>query len=176
MRADRGGNARPLLSIPISNTGYTIKDLKEAVSGNAVIYVRPIQSDMDMTLVEQKRDGDTVYIRCVNCHGNIPLFEIKEHAGVCSDGKSAFPSDIVTAIDHNMGHTITGLGSQCARKPVETLETIVLDSTGGLFEDDADGNLFPSTDTQIKWIAQLQSMFHYNQCFLMFQMKKLSCL
>ena len=47
-------------------------------------------------------------------------------------------------IDHNMGHTITRLGSKCARKPVET---IVLDSTGGLFEDDADGNLFPSTDT-----------------------------
>ena len=144
MRADRRGNACPLLSIPISNTGYTIKDLKEAVSGNAVIYVRPIQSDMDMTLVEQKRDGDTVYIRCVNCHGNIPLFEMKEHAGVCNGGKSASPSDSVTAIDHNIGHTTTGLGSKCARKPVET---IVLDSTGGLFEDDADGNLFPSTDT-----------------------------
>ena len=74
-------------------TGYTIKDLKEAVSGNAVIYVRPIQSDMDMTPVEQKRDGDTVYTRCVNCHGNIPLFEMKEHAGVCNVGKSASPSD-----------------------------------------------------------------------------------
>ena len=154
LRADRGGNACPLLSIPISNTGYTIKDLKEAVSGNAVIYVRPIQSDMDMTPVEQKRD--TVYTRCVNCHGNIPLFEMKEHAGVCNGGKSASPSDSVTAIDHNMGHTITRLGSKCARKPVET---IVLDSTGGLFENDADGNLFPTTDTQTKWITQLQSMF-----------------
>ena len=137
-------------------TGYTIKDLKEAVSGNAVIYVRPIQSDMDMTPVEQKRDGDTVYTQCVNCHGNIPLFEMKEHAGVCNVGKSASPSDSVTAIDHNMGHTITRLGSKCARKPVET---IVLDSTGGLFENDADGNLFPTTDTQTKWITQLQSMF-----------------
>ena len=60
LRADRGGNTRPLLSIHMPNTGYTIKYLKEAVPGSAVIYVRPIQSDLDISAVK-KEDGVKVY-------------------------------------------------------------------------------------------------------------------
>ena len=87
LRADRGGNTRPLLSIHMPNTGYTIKYLKEAVPGNAVIYVRPIQSDLDMSAVK-KEDGVKVYTQCVNWQEDVPLVEIKEHSDVCKGGSS----------------------------------------------------------------------------------------
>lgn len=154
LRADRGGNARPLLGIPMSNTGYTIKDLKEAVSGNSVIYVRPIQSNIDMTPIVQKIDGDTVYTPCVSCHEDVPLFQMKEHAGVCNGGKLLSSSDNKTAVDNNLQNTIGTHRSQCATKPVET---IVLDNTDVFEYNDCD--LFPSTDTKAKWTAELQSMF-----------------
>ena len=72
LRADRGGNTRPLLSIHMPNTGYTTKYLKEAVPGSAVIYVRPIQSDLDISAVK-KEDGVKVYTQCVNCQEDVPL-------------------------------------------------------------------------------------------------------
>ena len=76
LKADRGGNNRPLLSIPLTNTGYTINDLKHAVSGSAVIYVRPIQSNLDMTPSLAIRSGETVYSQCVGCQKMVALFEI----------------------------------------------------------------------------------------------------
>ena len=89
LRADRGGNSRPLLGIPMSNLGYTIKHLKEAVSGRAAIYVRPIQSNIDMTPVTNTvtKDGETVYIQCVCCQKNVALFEMKDHASECKSEK-----------------------------------------------------------------------------------------
>lgn len=88
LKADRGGNARPLLSIPICSTGYTIKDLEEAVSASAVIYVRPIQSNLDLRPSSVTRDGETVYTQCVCCHENAPLFEIKHHTNACNGKKT----------------------------------------------------------------------------------------
>lgn len=37
LRADRGGNSRPLIAIHMSSTGYTIKQLKEVVPGGTVM-------------------------------------------------------------------------------------------------------------------------------------------
>ena len=78
LKADRGNN-RPLLSIPLTSTGYLIKDLKDAVSGSAVIYECPIQSNLDITPNVAIRGGETVYSECVGCQKMIPILEMKEH-------------------------------------------------------------------------------------------------
>lgn len=140
LRADRGGNTRPLLSIHMLNTGYTIKYLKDAVSGSVVIYVRPIQSDLDMSAVK-KEDGVKVYTQCVNCQEDVPLVEIKEHSDVCKGGSSCSSPDSATAF------------------PTCSVSTIVLDSD--VLEDDNDLDVLhvPSPEERAAWIPKLQEMF-----------------
>lgn len=95
LRADKGGNSRPLINIHMSSTGYTIKQLKEVVPGSTVIYVRPIQSDLDMIVV-QNEDGEKAYTQCVNCHESVLLVGIKEHADLCNGGNSSSATDFLT--------------------------------------------------------------------------------
>lgn len=95
LRADKGGNSRPLINIHMSNTGYTIKQLKEVGPGSTVIYVRPIQSDLDMIVV-QNEDGEKAYTQCVNCHESVLLVGIKEHADLCNGGNSRSATDFLT--------------------------------------------------------------------------------
>ena len=96
LTADRGENARPFTSIHIPDSGYTVKYLKEAVPGRAVIYVTPIQSDLSMDILK-KEDDIKVHPQCVNCHENIPLVEMKEHSEVCKGGSSGCTHDCLTA-------------------------------------------------------------------------------
>ena len=147
LRADRGGNTRPLLSIHMPNTGYTIKYLKEAVPGNAVIYVRPIQSDLDMSAVK-KEDGVKVYTQCVNCQEDVPLVEIKEHSDVCKGGSSCCTPDSATAFPKEDKTPTT-----CS------VSTIVLDSDVPKDGNDLDVLHVPSPEERAAWIPKLQEMF-----------------
>ncbi len=143
LRADRGGNSRPLLGIPMSNLGYTIKHLKEAVSGSAAIYVRPIQSNIDMTPVTNTvtKDGETVYIQCVCCQKNVALFEMKDHASECKSEK----------INVEAVNTDT--------KNASEVETIVVDENN-LTDNDINLN-FRTSDVseRTNWTEQLQALF-----------------
>lgn len=71
----------------MSSTGYTVKQLKEVVPASTVLYVRPIQSDLDMTVV-QNEDRQKACTQCVNCHESVLLVGIKEHADFCNGGNS----------------------------------------------------------------------------------------
>lgn len=44
LRAERGGKNVPLSVIPLPSKGYDLEHVKEHVSTNTVIYVRPMQS------------------------------------------------------------------------------------------------------------------------------------
>lgn len=79
----------------MSSTGYTIKQLKEVVPASTVIYVRPIQSDLDMTVV-QNEDRQKACTQCVNCHESVLLVGIKEHADFCNGGNSSSATDFHT--------------------------------------------------------------------------------
>ena len=151
LRADRGGNTRPLINIHMPHSGYSIKDLKEAVPGSSIIYVRPIQSDLDMEVVEKEDGTPKVYTRCVNCHQDIPLVEIKEHADLCKAGSSSSTDDFVPATP-KQGKTSTTHESQSKE---QSINTIVLDSD--LPGDDAE--LLPTADQRAAWIKELQEMF-----------------
>ena len=144
LRADRGGNTRPLISIQMPNTGYTIKYLKEAVPGNAVIYVRPIQSELDVSVVE-KGDGATVFTKCVNCQEDVPLVEIKQHSDVCKGASSSCTND---------SQTQEGTTSE-----TQSVSTIVLDTDLLKNESDVQVLHFPSPAERAAWIPKLQEVF-----------------
>lgn len=141
LRADRGGNARPLIGIHIPNTGYTVKYLKEAVPGSAVIYVRPMQSDLDMSVVAEDEQGAKVHTRCVNCHESVPLVEIKEHSSVCGGGSSSMTSP-----------------EQEKTSPPQSANRIVLDISEEAGDEDQIV-VRPSSEEREAWIVQLQEMF-----------------
>ena len=147
LRADRGGNTRRLLSIHMPNTCYTIKYLKDAVSGSAVIYVRPIQSDLDMSAVK-KEDGVKVYTQCVNCQEDVPLVEIKEHLDVCKGVSSCCSPDSATASPKEDKTSTT-----CS------VSTIVLDSDVPKDDNDLDMLHVPSPEERAAWIPKLLEMF-----------------
>lgn len=95
LRPDRGGHSHLLINIDISSKGQTIKQLGEVVPGSTIIHLRPIKSDLDM-MVLQNAAGEKAYTLYVNCHKNVPLVGIKEHADLCYDGNSTFSTDVLT--------------------------------------------------------------------------------
>lgn len=140
LRADRGGNARPHIGIHIPNTGYTVKYLKEAVPGSTVIYVRPMQSDLDMSVAAENGQGAKVHTQCVNCHESIPLVEIKEHSSACRGRSSSMTSPEETT------------------SPPQSANRIVLDISDEPGDDDQIV-VSPSSEEREAWIVQLQEMF-----------------
>ena len=131
----------PLL-VFIFQTGYTVKYHKEAVPGSAVIFVRPIKSDLTMDII--KKDGIKLHSQRVNCHENIPLFEMKEHSEVCKGGSSSCTQEYLTAFPQKDETSAT-----------QSLSTIVLDS-------DMPGNdneVLPSHEERAAWITKLQEIF-----------------
>ena len=106
LRADRGGASRPLVPIPMEqNGGYSIPYIKDVVSGTAAIYIRPMQSKLDLEkLVQPSLSDDQVKTQCVNCERDIPIQSIKEHFDTCPGGSSGRSS----------GHSNQGGGSLCS--------------------------------------------------------------
>ena len=63
--------------------------VKDVVSGRAAIYIRPIQSKLDLEkLVQPCLSDDQVKTQCVNCKRGIPTQSIKEHFDTCPEGSS----------------------------------------------------------------------------------------
>ena len=156
LRADRGGHNHPLLSIPLTSTRYTIKDLKGAVSGSAVIYVHPIQSNLDMTPNSVIRDGQTAYTQCVSCQMMVALFEMKQHTQVCNDGKIKQSS---THRNATSSATVTTQANDIPKSDLMQTEPIVVDNkSNDLPYVDDDDSLFPTSDVKANWAEQLQTM------------------
>ena len=93
LRADRGGSSRPLVPIPVQKDGYSIPFLKDIISSNAVIYIRPIQSDLDIEPNQQPPQASQINIQCVNCRAEVPIQAMKEHTEVCQGGSSKTESE-----------------------------------------------------------------------------------
>jgi hypothetical protein len=76
-------SSRVLNIIAEGNDGYTIEYLKRFV-GQGRIYVRAIQSDLDLS-PESKKDDQTVILEeiCNNCMNIFPMNKLREHMYVC---------------------------------------------------------------------------------------------
>lgn len=86
LRADRGGSSRPLVPIPVQRDGYSIPFLRDMISSNAVMYIRPIQSDLTMERSQQPTEASQINIQCVNCQAEVPIQAMKDHTEVCQGG------------------------------------------------------------------------------------------
>ena len=80
LRADRGGASRPLIPIPMANKGgYSIPYLKEIVTSNAAIYIRPMQHKLDLERTSQPSSPNyQAKTKYVNCGTEILIKNLKE--------------------------------------------------------------------------------------------------
>ena len=97
LRAEKGGTSQKLFVVPLSTKGYTVQRLKEVVSTNTVIYVRPMQSQLSMEKVAVHTD-DGITTQCQRCCATVPLPTLREHMKGCTDSRSAAGN--TTAIDN----------------------------------------------------------------------------
>eukprot|EP00794_Sanderia_malayensis_P014795 gene14795-16329_t len=84
LRAEKGGVSQKLSVLPLSAKGFTIPYLKEIVSNNTLIYVRPMQSALPMSKVVVKTD-EGITSKCQRCSDVIPLSSLREHMNKCQD-------------------------------------------------------------------------------------------
>ena len=96
LRADKGGASKPLIPIPMGDKGgYSIPYLKEIVTSNAAIYIRPMQHKLDLERTSQPSSPNyQVKTKCVNCGTEIPIQNLKEHHETCSGGGSKRNSSV----------------------------------------------------------------------------------
>ena len=92
LRGVRGGTACDLIQIDMSPQGYTVPYLKDQVSANTVIYVRPMQSDLPMSKVITQTD-ESIKSSCRNCSKDIPLANMRAHLQNCTSTISK-PDDL----------------------------------------------------------------------------------
>jgi hypothetical protein len=84
LRADRGGATRPLIPIPMNPSGYGIPYLKNAISAHALIYIRPIQSELSQDSPNDSFGMTQVFnSKCMNCFKDIPVQDMKNHVENC---------------------------------------------------------------------------------------------
>lgn len=91
LRAESGGINRPLVLIPPRKDGYSISYLKNLVPGHAVIYIRPVQSDLPM---EEPTMDSGIEVNCVRCNQKYPLNDLRFHQAYCQLDDDIFPEMI----------------------------------------------------------------------------------
>eukprot|EP00794_Sanderia_malayensis_P014417 gene14417-15924_t len=81
LRAERGGKGCPLLVMPHSSTGYSIEYIRDNVSANTLIYIRPIQSKLCMSKVTNESQLNS---KCQFCEKEISISRIRAHVAICN--------------------------------------------------------------------------------------------
>nr|XP_055030745.1 uncharacterized protein LOC129419609 isoform X2 [Misgurnus anguillicaudatus] len=91
--------SKKLSVMPCPNTGYTIKSIKDH-NKSAIIYIRPMQKDIDTTPVEPESVVSGPKERCLICEEDIFFCELKDHVKSCRSASeiskastSNYPSD-----------------------------------------------------------------------------------
>ncbi|KAL9961660.1 hypothetical protein ACROYT_G030651 [Oculina patagonica] len=72
--------------------GYTVPFLRDGAGlGQAIIYVRPIQQNLDMSEVKQEvgEESNTLaLVSCLGCGKSVPMSSLREHHEKCSEERS----------------------------------------------------------------------------------------
>lgn len=131
--------SRPLIPIPVQRDGYSIPFLKDMISSNAVIYIRPMQSDLDMKPSQHPTQASQINIQCVNCRAEVPIQTMKEHTEVCQGGSSK-TRDESEGDDVQLTYASSGVHEQALVDAVPRNDTVASESGWierlcGLFPD-----------------------------------------
>lgn len=99
LRAESGGSVRPLKVITMPADGYTIPYMRNVVSNNTLIYIRPMKSNISMDFMPQVASGTSPSTQCQKCSAQVPLVDLRKHMTECGQAKSVSNVDKIELSD-----------------------------------------------------------------------------
>lgn len=84
MRAEGGGNSRPICLIPMPSAGYNIPFLKEMVGSSTLIYIRPMKSTISMEKAyDTSATSASPATECTRCAKKVLISNLRQHNLEC---------------------------------------------------------------------------------------------
>ncbi len=83
MRAQGGGNSRPLHLIPMPSEGYSIPFLREMIGSSTLLYIRPIKCVISMEKPNVEATSTSLTTECSGCQKRIPISCLRQHNFEC---------------------------------------------------------------------------------------------
>ena len=85
MRAESGGNSRPLKLILMPSDGYTIPYIRDLVGSNTLLYIRPMKSCLPLDKPPQDVTNQSPQTNCPKCSLSIPIILLRKHSFTCRE-------------------------------------------------------------------------------------------
>lgn len=83
MRAQGGGNSRPLHLIPMPSEGYNIPYLREMVGTTTLLYIRPIKCAVSTEKSNVGATSASPTTECSGCQERMPISSLRQHKFEC---------------------------------------------------------------------------------------------
>ena len=130
MRAEGGGNSRPVCLIPMPADGYSVPYLKEVMSGTTMMYIRPIKGSLSLEKAELSTSADTPLTECTNCQKQVSILNLRQHYEECkpvtidvNEKSSILNDDVEVLVDSEVPNEdkVPNEKTACNRSNVDTL-------------------------------------------------------
>ena len=151
MRAQGGGNSRPLHLIQMPSEGYNIPYLREVIGSSILLYIRPIKCVISMETSNVEATSTSPTTECSHCQERMPISSLRQHNLEC---KSIICNSDDSDNDNYMPKG--GMKSTIASKSCEEMNSQHNEVISIL--DDGEG-----TSKQASWSSQLKHVFPDSQ-------------
>ena len=84
MRAESGGNSRPLKLILMPSDGYTIPYIRDLLGSNTLLYICPMKSCLSLDKPPHPVNNQSPQTNCPKCSLSIPIIQLRKHSFTCS--------------------------------------------------------------------------------------------
>ena len=158
MRAQRGGNSRPLHLIQMPSEGYNIPYLREVIGTTTLLYIRPIKCVIYTEKSNVEATSTSPTTECSGCQERMPISSLRQHKFECksmvcnSDGsddeinihkedtksstaskfheekKNSQHDEVISILDDGEGTSKQTWSSQLTDSEMEELEEVSLQS------------------------------------------------
>lgn len=134
--AASGAGNRPITPIPMGTQGYGIQDLRSSV-GSAVLYIKPIQSNLPLDSVMQVTD-ETPKVTCIHCCKEVSLPDLRGHSqslectlarpGTSADDDDLFSQPLASALQQGVGTNSAPPGTRSGVQTGQTVSVQIFDN------------------------------------------------
>ena len=83
MRAQGGGNSRPLHLIKMPSEGYNIPYLREVIGTTTLLYIRPIKCVISTEKSDVEATSTSPTTECSGCQERMPISSLRQHKFEC---------------------------------------------------------------------------------------------
>ena len=147
MRAQGGGNSRPIHLIQMPSEGYNIPYLREVIGTSTLLYIRPIKCVISMETLNVEAILTSPTTECSHCQERMPISSLRQHNLEC---KSLICISDDSDNENNMPKK--GIKSSIAPKSCEEMNSRHNEVISIL--DDGEG-----TSKQASWSSQVKHVF-----------------